>query len=101
VLEALPGDRKVVVTPGIIELGPLQAEANHSFGRRAGTVADVIIVVARLNREALVSGVREAGRRAEVIVVDTLAQATKSLEGFLRPGDIVLFENDLPDQFEG
>lgn len=99
VLEQMPGGRKIVVTPGMVELGPLQFEANESFGEHAGRVASHLIVVARLNREAIVSGARKAGS-AEVITVDSLTQATEHLKTLLRPGDVVLFENDLPDQYE-
>ena len=99
VLDAMPGAKKVVVTPGIVELGDLQAEANEAFGRHAGEVADVVVVVARVNRDAIVSGA--ASGSAEVVVVDTLDEATSRLQTILGPGDVVLFENDLPDQYEG
>jgi UDP-N-acetylmuramoyl-tripeptide--D-alanyl-D-alanine ligase len=99
VLEQMPGGRKVVVTPGIIELGEMQAEANRVFGRRAAAVADVVIVVARLNRDAILDGAD--GGRAEIVAVDSLDDATARLTTLLRPGDVVLFENDLPDQYEG
>ena len=100
VLKAMPGERKVVVTPGIIELGPLQAEANEEFGRHAAAVADKLIVVAKTNREAIVRGASQAGD-GKVIAVDSLAEAQQELKALLRPGDVVLFENDLPDQYEG
>jgi UDP-N-acetylmuramoyl-tripeptide--D-alanyl-D-alanine ligase len=95
--------RIVVVTPGIIELGELQSEANERFGLHAATVADHLIVVGKLNRDAIVRGAQGApdqDTKAEVIVVDTLNQATEHLKTLLRPGDVVLFENDLPDQYE-
>ena len=101
VLSSIPGRRKVVVTPGIIELGPLQVEANERFGEHAAAVADAVIFVAKLNRDALVTGARRAGGKAEVITVDTLDEATAKLPQLVAPGDVVLFENDLPDQFEG
>jgi UDP-N-acetylmuramoyl-tripeptide--D-alanyl-D-alanine ligase len=101
VLDAMPGRKKVVVTPGIVELGPLQQEANRTFGRQAAGVADVLIVVASLNREAIASGAGDAPDGCEVIVVESLAEATERLRGLLKPGDVVLFENDLPDQYEG
>lgn len=100
VLDAMPGNRKVVVTPGMIELGPLQQEENEKFGRHAADVADKLIVVAKTNREAIASGAASNGG-AEVVTVDSLAEAQRHLEGLLRPGDVVLFENDLPDQYEG
>ncbi|HWL66149.1 MAG TPA: UDP-N-acetylmuramoyl-tripeptide--D-alanyl-D-alanine ligase [Actinomycetota bacterium] len=100
VLDAMPGERKVVVTPGIIELGSKQAEANERFGEAAAEIADTVIVVARVNRDALVKGAERAGGAAEVITVDSLDQATEELKRLLRAGDVVLFENDLPDQYE-
>jgi UDP-N-acetylmuramoyl-tripeptide--D-alanyl-D-alanine ligase len=88
------------VTPGIIELGPLQKEANEKFGRHAADVADEVIVVAKTNRDAITAGASSNGG-AEVVAVDSLAEAQRHLESMLRPGDVVLFENDLPDQYEG
>lgn len=96
-------NQTVVVTPGIVELGDLQSEANERFGRHAATVADHLIVVGRLNRDAIVRGATAGpgeSLRAEVIVVDTLDEATERLKTILKPGDVVLFENDLPDQYE-
>jgi UDP-N-acetylmuramoyl-tripeptide--D-alanyl-D-alanine ligase len=99
VLESMPARRKVVVSPGMIELGELQHKSNKEFGARAGQIADTVIVVARVNREAIVAGASDGS--AEVITVDSLDEATARLRGILAPGDVVLFENDLPDQFEG
>jgi UDP-N-acetylmuramoyl-tripeptide--D-alanyl-D-alanine ligase len=100
VLQTMPARRKVVVTPGMVELGPLQAEENERFGAAAAAVADVLIVVAPLNRKALVAGASRNSDGAEVIVVDSLDAASERLKGLLAAGDVVLFENDLPDQYE-
>jgi UDP-N-acetylmuramoyl-tripeptide--D-alanyl-D-alanine ligase len=100
VLEAMPGRRKVVVTPGMIELGATQFEANERFGERAARTADALIVVAGVNREAIISGARKAPSPARVIAVDSLAEAQKELARLLGAGDVVLFENDLPDHLE-
>ena len=100
VLEAMPARKRVVVTPGIVELGPIQTEANREFGRHAAAVADTVIFVARLNRDALIGGARSSGNGPEVITVDSLEEATARLQGLLQRGDVVLFENDLPDQYE-
>lgn len=100
VLARMPGRRKVVVTPGMVELGELQVAANRELGRLAGKVADSLIVVAELNRSAIVAGAEEVGAGDKVIVVDSLADATERLRSLLGSGDVVLFENDLPDQYE-
>ncbi len=99
VLASMPAKRRVVVTPGIIELGPLQHDANERFGEQAAAVADTLIVVAPVNRDAIVTGARRADS-AQIVTVDNLAEATSRLGEFVGPGDVVLFENDLPDQYE-
>ncbi len=101
VLESLPATQKVVVTPGIIELGPLQFQENERFGERAAKVADKVIVVAKVNRAAIVSGAERAGAGDKVVTVDSLADARALLATLLEPRSVVLFENDLPDQYEG
>jgi UDP-N-acetylmuramoyl-tripeptide--D-alanyl-D-alanine ligase len=101
VLEAMPGGKKIVITPGMVELGTEQYEANAEFGRRAAEVADVVIAVATVNRDALLEGAERAGAPQKVIAVASLAEATHRLTGLVASGDVVLFENDLPDQYEG
>jgi UDP-N-acetylmuramoyl-tripeptide--D-alanyl-D-alanine ligase len=100
VLESMPGHSKIVVTPGIIEFGDVQTQANERLGRHAAAVADVLVLVGRLNREALKQGAANSNGQVRVIVVDSLAEATAKLAEIVSPGDVVLFENDLPDQYE-
>ena len=92
--------RKIIVTPGMIELGELQEEENATLGAAAASAVDLLIVVGRVNRAALVRGAESVASGAEVEVVDTLNDATERLRRYLKPGDVVLFENDLPDQYE-
>ena len=100
VIDAMDASNKIVVTPGIIELGPLQAEANERFGEHAGRVADALVVVASVNRDALIAGGKRGGR-AQVIAVDSLAEAQEAIKPLTTADTVVLFENDLPDQYEG
>lgn len=99
VLEEMDADNRIVVTPGMIELGGLQFEENRRFGEAVGRVADTLIVVARVNRDAIAAGA--GGKKAKIITVDSLDEAQVHLRELLRPGSVVLFENDLPDQYEG
>jgi UDP-N-acetylmuramoyl-tripeptide--D-alanyl-D-alanine ligase len=100
VLDSIPARQKVVVSPGMIELGALQFEANERFGAHAARVADTVIVVADVNREAIAAGAAAANGRVEIIHVASLSEAQRKLAQLLEPGAIVLFENDLPDQYE-
>ena len=93
-----PNGRRVVVTPGMIELGPLQDRENADFARAAATsVATDVIVVGRTNRTALLAGAR--GGAAQVRSVDRREQAVAWVRETLGAADAVLYENDLPDHY--
>ncbi|MDA8316853.1 MAG: Mur ligase family protein [Actinomycetota bacterium] len=88
--------RRVVVTPGMVELGARQAAENEAFARAACEVASSIVVVGLTNRRALLRGAR--GQRP-VVVVRTRDEAVAWVRANLGPGDAVLYENDLPDHY--
>jgi len=101
VLAMMTGGRRIVVTPGMIELGERQEQLNHEFGRKIAVSADIAIVVGEYNREAIVSGIESVKpRSAEVHTVATFAESQRLLSTMLRSGDTVLYENDLPDTFK-
>lgn len=89
--------RRVVVTPGMVELGRRQEDENRAFAAQAARVADFVAVVGRTNRRALVAGARQG--EAEVLVFPDREAAVAWVRSHLGPGDAVLYENDLPDHF--
>jgi UDP-N-acetylmuramoyl-tripeptide--D-alanyl-D-alanine ligase len=89
------GDR-VVVTPGMVELGSRQASENEAFARAASEVASTVVVVGLTNRHALLGG---ASGLRPVVVVRTRDDAVAWVRANLGPGDAVLYENDLPDHY--
>ena len=110
---APPGGRRVVVTPGMVELGPRQREENARFAAAAAGVATDLVVVGRTNRRALLEGAHEA-REAQataaepagpglfgirVVVVGSRDEAVAWVRDNLGEGDVALFENDLPDHY--
>jgi UDP-N-acetylmuramoyl-tripeptide--D-alanyl-D-alanine ligase len=99
VLAEFPG-RKVLVTPGMVELGPLLERRHEEFGRQAAGVCDYIILVGPRRTAAVAAGAAAAGFAPDrLIVVPTLKEATARLGQLVAAGDVVLFENDLPDQY--
>lgn len=90
-----PDGRRVVVTPGMVELGAVQEEENRRFAADAALVASTIVVVGRTNRRALVAG----ASGADVIVVPSREEAVAWVRSHLGDGDAVLYENDLPDHY--
>ena len=94
------GNKRIVITPGFVEMGTRQAEANKELGRTIAVSCDYAIIVNAVNREAIKSGIEEGGLPAEkYFLADSLNHAHQQLAKILRPGDVVLYENDLPDNF--
>ncbi len=89
--------RKVVVTPGMVELGPRQVGENRDFASLAADVADHLLVVGRTNRAALIEGASSG--KASVTVVGSRRDAVDWVRRNLGTGDAVLYENDLPDHY--
>ena len=95
------GNKRIVITPGFVEMGTRQADANKELGRTIAVSCDYAIIVNAVNREAIKSGIEEGGLPAEkYFLADSLNHAHQQLAKILRPGDVVLYENDLPDNFK-
>jgi UDP-N-acetylmuramoyl-tripeptide--D-alanyl-D-alanine ligase len=93
-----PGGRKVLITPGMIELGHRQYEENAKFAADAAKVASIIGVVGRTNRKALLEGLD--GASVDVKKFRTRDKAAEWVRANLTAGDAVLYENDLPDLYK-
>jgi UDP-N-acetylmuramoyl-tripeptide--D-alanyl-D-alanine ligase len=94
---ATDGHQRVVVTPGMIEMGAVQDEANRAFAKAVVTYADRLVVVGFTNRHALVEGAKE--KRDAIVCVEDRDEAVAWVRQHLGPGDAVLYENDLPDHY--
>ena len=99
VLKEMKGNR-ILVTPGMVELGDREEEMNRNLGRAAAGCCDTAILVGKKRSEAIASGLYENGfPKDRIIVVNSLEEAAELLKKMMRPGDTVLFENDLPDNY--
>ena len=87
--------RRVVVTPGMVELGPLQFGANKAFAQEIARTASDLVIVGHTNRRAL----RAGSPPLRPFCVRTRDEAVTWVRATLGPGDAVLYENDLPDHY--
>ena len=102
ILRQMPGCRRFLVTPGMVELGSREAELNRAFGRQAAACCDLAVLVGPRQTLPIQEGLREAGfPGANLRVVDDLNAAFAVLAREARPEDVVLFENDLPENYRG
>jgi UDP-N-acetylmuramoyl-tripeptide--D-alanyl-D-alanine ligase len=93
---AVPG-RTVVITPGMVELGRIQAAENRALAAFAAARVSDLIVVGRTNRRALLAGARQGTARVRVVAHRPEAVAWAAAN--LGEGGGVLYENDLPDHY--
>ena len=99
VLAEFPG-RRVIVTPGLVEQGEREEELNYLFGTQMATSCDGVILIGIKRSEPIRKGALDGGMKPDQItVVNDLPEATAVLARVGKPGDVVLFENDLPDNY--
>ena len=100
VLKQFTGGKRIVVTPGMVELGNRQFELNEKFGEYIAKSCDIAIVVGHHNREAINRGIEKGEFQGKLYEVDSFNEAQKLVNPMLQTGDTVLYENDLPDSFK-
>ena len=101
VLKILPGNRKILVTPGMVELGEKTDEEHRKIAPYATQNCDIICLVAPGRVPSFPKAIIEHGFPKENLhFFETLQTARKWLQTELKQGDVVLFENDLPDLYE-
>ncbi len=100
VLGELPGGKKVLVTPGMIELAEQEESEHRLLGERAAAVCDEVILVGPARTRPIAAGLLAAGFPADhLYVVENRDAATVRLGTLLQAGDVLLWENDLPDTY--
>ncbi len=95
-LKTLKG-KKILITPGIIELGPKTADVHKKLGRLAASVFDQIILVGHSERtENLALGIDS---KKPITFIENSANLLPLIQDLSHKFDWILLENDLPDAF--
>ena len=98
-MKDFPG-RRIIVTPGMVELGGGEEQFNREFGGQMASCVDIAILVGRKHTQPIAEGLEAAGfDKAHIHVVGSLNESTELLHTMMQPGDVVLYENDLPDNY--
>jgi len=100
VLDMMPGI-KVVVTPGMIELGAKEKEYNKIFGMQIANVADYVVLIGEKRTQPIYQGLIESGYSKEKIYILNDVKESFILLGTLKGKEdlYALYENDLPDSY--
>lgn len=92
---------KIIVTPGLIELGKEQEKYNYEFGKYMADICDYIFLVGTDNYEAMLKGIKEKNYDEQKVFKVNLPQEAVSqiISWNLKKEVTVLLENDLPDNY--
>ncbi len=91
---------KIIVTPGMVELGTSQDELNRKFGVDIAAVCDYAILVGKKQTKPIFDGLADAKYPQEkTFVVSSISEAMAVVDGLPETKKVILLENDLPDDY--
>jgi UDP-N-acetylmuramoyl-tripeptide--D-alanyl-D-alanine ligase len=92
---------KILVTPGMVELGNEQDRYNRTFGRQAAGICDYVVLVGEKGTRSLLAGLKgESYPDEKIFIADDIGPAFEKIYALRASGrKVVLIENDLPDNY--
>jgi len=92
--------KRVLITPGIVDLGERAEEYNKNLGKQAATNCDYIILVGEKQAKPIFEGiVANKYNKENIYVVKDITEAINKMNEIMDSNTVVLFENDLPDNY--
>lgn len=99
-LEQLQSRRRIYVTPGLVEMGERSDEVHREIGAQLAGAAEQIALVRNSVTPHIADGLQAKGFDPDNIVwFDSAQEMHQKLPGTFRGGDVVLFQNDWPENY--
>ncbi|MFH1392419.1 MAG: Mur ligase family protein [bacterium] len=86
--------KKILITPGMAELGAKSEQEHQKIAKLIAKVCDYVILVNKNNSKCLQKYLEN------YYLFSTLKQAQEFVNNLAKPGDAILYENDLPDIYD-
>lgn len=100
VLGSFEGKKKVIITPGLIELGSREYDCNYALGLEAAKHCDMIILVGQNRSRPMMDAIDTTEfNKDNVYVVSSFKEAMEIYTPMANKDSVVLLENDLPDNY--
>ena len=100
VLANFKNKKRILITPGIVDLGEKAEEYNKNLGKQAAGSCDYIILVGEKQAKPILEGIlEEEYNKEEVYVAKDITEAINKMNEMMDSNTVVLFENDLPDNY--
>ena len=92
--------RKIFVTPGLVEMGDKSREVHQRIGQRLNDVVDLVILIKNSVTPDIEEGLIKAGfNQNNILMCNSMMEAQNNLNKIIKSGDVVLFQNDWPDNY--
>lgn len=100
VLKTFNSRNKILITPGMVELGTKESHYNKELGIQAADACDFIILVGPKRTIPIQEGLKAKNYpQNKLFIAVNLAEALQKMHSIADEGSVVLFENDLPDTY--
>ena len=100
VLNKFTNRRKVFITPGLVEMSEKTQQIHEEVGRLLGQAADLVILIRNSVTPYIAEGLKSTNfSERNLRWFETAQEAHASMVDIIRPGDVVLFQNDWPDNY--
>lgn len=100
VLKSFSFGKKIIMTPGMVELGEKDDEIHYEFGQHMAECVDIAILVGDKKTKKIQEGLYSKSFPSKsVYIVENVFEGFHTVRSLISAGDILLIENDLPDNY--
>ncbi|HPS28335.1 MAG TPA: Mur ligase family protein, partial [Candidatus Paceibacterota bacterium] len=101
VLKRFSDRRKIYLTPGLVEMGKASEKIHHELGENLAEAADKVILIKNSVSEYIREGLLSKGFSEDNLTIYPSADSAHSdIKNILKPGDIIIFQNDWTDNYQ-
>lgn len=92
--------RRFYVTPGLVEAGPRVKEVHEEIGKELAEAAiEKVVLIRNSVTPHIEAGLKSSGFKGELLWYTDMPSCLNALRSLTLPGDIILIQNDWPDQY--
>ncbi len=100
VLKNFENKQRVLITPGIVELGDKANQINRDLGKKAAECADYVILVGAEQTVPILNGLQDRHYpKQNTFIAKNLEEALQEMNRITSNNTVILLENDLPDNY--
>ncbi|MDP2656311.1 MAG: cyanophycin synthetase, partial [bacterium] len=99
-LASLKHHRRWYITPGLVEMGDKTKEIHHDIGYQLASAGiEKVVLIKNSVTPHIERGLKESQFSGEIMWFDDALSAFAALPHLTVSGDVVLLQNDWPDQY--